>query len=372
MNDILVSKSTLPPLDEYIEKIRPMWDSHWITNNGSIQNEFEKEIRNFLLAQECTLFVNGHLALDLAIKALGLRGEVITTPFTFASTTHAISLNGLKPVFCDISPVDFNIDVTKIEALINEKTTAIIPVHVYGNPCNVEAIQEISDKYDLKVIYDAAHAFGVEVGDIGIGNFGDFSMFSFHAAKVFHSIEGGALIYKDPSWKEILDSLKNFGIGYDGNYGGLPGLNAKMNEFQAAMGSVNLKYLSKEISARREVYCVYKALLSDISGFYFIPENEKVKHNYSYAPILIDPDASGVTRDELTEELRKHGIYARKYFYPLTSDLACYSKFSNSNSTPVAKKVSDNILALPLYGELIENVNGICEIIYTIINSRIR
>jgi len=286
---------------------------------------------------------------------------VITTPFTFASTTHAIVRNGLKPVFCDINPDDFTIDTEKLEALITEKTTAILPVHVYGNPCDTNAIKKIADKYKLKVIYDAAHAFGVSVNGISIAKFGDASMFSFHATKVYNTIEGGALTYNDPELKEVFYKMINFGLtGHES--ADYIGTNAKMNEFQAAMGLCNLRNITDKINKRKAVVERYMEHLSGIYGIKLPTYKSEVKSNYAYFPVVFD--GYRATRDQIYEELKKHNIFARKYFYPLTSDFDCYRNKYDSNKTPVAKYIAEKILTLPLYSDLLpEDVDRICNII---------
>ncbi|WP_343008845.1 DegT/DnrJ/EryC1/StrS family aminotransferase [Clostridium celatum] len=348
---IQVTKAFLPPFKEYIEKIQSMWSTNWITNNGCLHNELENKIANYLGVNNATLFTNGHLSLDIAIKALNIKGEVITTPFTFPSTTHAIVLNNLKPVFCDINKEDFTIDVDKIEELITDKTSAIIPVHVFGYPCDVEKIEKIAKDHNLKVIYDAAHVFGVEIGGIGIGNFGDISMFSLHATKVYNSIEGGILAYNNSDLEERLRSLKNFGY-ISNDEVEVVGLNAKMNEFQAAMGLCNLKYVDDQIKNRKEVARIYREQLEEVEGVYYLNDKEGIKHNYSYFPILVDEECTGITRDELHESLKEYNIYTRKYFYPMIPELECYKGKYNSNNLNVAKYVSDRVLTLPIYGQL--------------------
>ncbi|NLU26522.1 MAG: DegT/DnrJ/EryC1/StrS family aminotransferase, partial [Hungateiclostridium thermocellum] len=318
---IQVTRSELPDLNDYISEIKDLWDSHWLTNMGIKHQKLEVELMRFLDVSNISLFTNGHLALECAISAFQLTGEVITTPFTFASTTHAIVRNGLKPVFCDINPDDFTIDTEKLEALITEKTTAILPVHVYGNPCDTNAIKKIADKYKLKVIYDAAHAFGVSVNGISIAKFGDASMFSFHATKVYNTIEGGALTYNDPELKEVFYKMINFGLtGHES--ADYIGTNAKMNEFQAAMGLCNLRNITDKINKRKAVVERYMEHLSGIYGIKLPTYKSEVKSNYAYFPVVFD--GYRATRDQIYEELKKHNIFARKYFYPLTSDFDCY------------------------------------------------
>ena len=348
---INITKPSLPPKKEYIKEIEQVWENHWLTNNGPIHNEFEDKLKNYLKVSNASLFVNGHSALDIAIKALELEGEVITTPFTFASTTHAIVQNNLEPVFADIDPENYNIDPKSIEGLITERTSAIIPVHVYGNPCDIRAIRDIADRYNLKVIYDAAHTFGVEIDGEGIGNYGDISMFSLHATKVFHSIEGGVLTYADPGLKEKVEAIKNFGKDSNGEFSYV-GQNAKMNEFQAAMGLVNLRYIDQEISRRKELVEMYRDGLKPVAGIKVLADYENVKNNYAYFPVLIDKDKYRFNRDELHDYLKDNNINTRKYFYPLTVDFPAYKGRFEQYELPNARKVADNILSLPLYGEL--------------------
>lgn len=362
-NKILVTQSSMPDIQEYIDEIKDIWDTHWLTNMGEKHQKLETEIKDYLGVKNVSLMVNGHLSLELGIQAMNLKGEVITTPFTFASTTHAIVRNGLKPVFCDINSEDFTIDVSKIESLITDKTSAIIPVHVYGNICNLEEIDRLAKKYELKVIYDAAHTFGVKYKGMGIGSFGDASMFSFHATKVFNTIEGGAVCYNDKAYGEKLYKLKNFGIKNEEVIDGI-GSNAKMNEFQAAMGLCNLRHVDNEIQKRKKVVSRYRKHLKDIPGIQLSPIQSGVESNYAYFPIVIDEKKFGVTRNELYNELKNNNIFARKYFYPLTNSFDCYSGMFDMFKTPVALHISKRILTLPLYSNLsLEDVDMICEII---------
>ena len=358
---IQVTRSSMPEYKEYLEEIKDLWDSRWLTNMGIKHKQLEAKLRQHLNVFNIVLFTNGHLALECVIAAMELSGEVITTPFTFASTTHAIVRNGLRPVFCDINPDDYTIDTDIIENLVTDKTSAIIPVHVYGNVCNVTEIERIAKKHNLKVIYDAAHAFGVTVNGIGIGNFGDASMFSFHATKVFNTIEGGAVTFQDSNLKEKLDVLKNFGITGPESVEYV-GINAKMNEFQAAMGLCNLRHIDDEINKRRIVVERYISNLDGLKGIKLVEPQHGVKSNYSYFPVVFDGYKK--TRDEVYEELKKYDIIARKYFYPLTSDFKCYAGRFNSNDTPVAKFISERVLTLPLYAGLgLDDVDRICRII---------
>lgn len=309
------------------------------------------------------LLTNGHMALELSMQALNLRGEVITTPFTFASTTHAIVRNGLEPVFCDVNPFDFTIDVNKIESLITDRTCAIVPVHVYGNICDVEAIEKLAQKYELKVLYDAAHTFGVKYKGRGIGSFGDVSCFSFHATKVFNTIEGGAVCFKDKDFGLDLYRLKNFGIRGPEKVDAV-GANAKMNEFCAAMGLCNLKHVDEEIAKRKAVAERYTEILSEVDGLQFNPMQKDVQPNYSYYPVVFDEKVFGSSRNEVFLKLQQNGIVARKYFYPLTNMFECFHGKYQPEATPVALHISKRVLTLPLYADLtLEDAERICKII---------
>ena len=367
---INVTKSFLPPIDEYKTMIESIWESNWVTNNGPLHQELEEELAKYLNVEYSTLFTNGHLALDSALKLMNLNGEVITTPFTFASTTHAIVMNGLKPVFCDINLEDYTIDVNQIESLINENTVAIVPVHVFGYPCNIDKIEAIAKKYNLKVIYDSAHAFGVKVDDKGIGGFGDISMFSLHATKVYNSIEGGLLTYNNKENVNKLNEIKNFGITGPETVNSV-GLNAKMNEFQAAMGLVNLNHIDEQIAKREVITKLYREQLKDVAGISYIDDIKGVKHNYAYLPVLIDEAICGVDRDTLHIKLQKYNIFSRKYFYPLITDFDCYKGKYESKHLKNAKYVSDRVLTLPIYGSLTEvECIYVCDAIKEILNKR--
>lgn len=360
---VFVTKSSMPPFEEYVEEIRTLWDTHMLTNMGTKHKELEKKLQKYLDVNNISLMVNGHMALELAIQAMNLSGEVITTPFTFASTTHAIVRNGLTPVFCDIDPETYTIDADKIEALITDKTSAILPVHVYGNICEIEKIDKIAKKYGLKVIYDAAHAFGETYKGIGVGNFGDASMFSFHATKVFNTIEGGAVCYADENYGVDLYRLKNFGIRGQEKVDYV-GANAKMNEFQAAMGLCNLRYVENEIAKRKVVYEHYMDRLRDISGIQLMKMREEVKSNYAYFPVVFDETIYGASRNEVFDALEAENIFSRKYFYPLTSSYDCFHGKFDVNKTPIALHIAKRVLTLPMYGDLdIETVDRICDII---------
>lgn len=355
MNDdkIYVTKSFLPNYCEYIEEIKSIWDAHLLTNMGPKHEELRRRLKAYLGVDKIDLLTNGHMALELSLQAFDFPegGEVITTPFTFASTTHAIVRNGLVPVFCDINPIDFTMDVSLIEGLITEKTVAIMPVHVYGNVCDVEEIERIAVKRGLKVIYDAAHSFGETYKGKGIGSFGDISCFSFHATKVYNTIEGGAVCFKDEAFGKRLYQLKNFGIKDEVTVDGV-GANAKMNEFCAAMGICNLRHIDEVIAARKKIVEKYRDGLCDVEGIYIVPEQEGVKYNYSYFPIVVDSEKYGKSRDDIYEILKEDGIFARKYFYPLTNEFDCYSGKFDAMKTPVAKEISERVLTLPLYPEL--------------------
>lgn len=358
---INITRSSMPDFEEYCDEIKELWDSRWLTNNGAKHQCFEASLKQYLNTDNVCLFVNGHLALENIIAAMGLTGEVITTPFTFASTTHAIVRNGLTPVFCDVNPVDYTIDASKIEALITHKTSAIIPVHVYGNVCNVEKIQEIADKYGLKVIYDAAHAFGITYKGENIANFGDASMFSFHATKVFHCIEGGAVAFKDSTLGKKMTSMKNFGISGQENVDYVGG-NAKMNEFAAAMGICNLRHIDAEIAERKLLVEHYRKRLGNVQGIKLCSVNEDVKSNYAYFPVVFD--GYKYDRDEICSKLKENNIFARKYFYPLTNSFECYSGQFDPSATPIALDISQKVVTLPLYADLsTQDVDMICDII---------
>lgn len=359
---INVTCPSLPNFDEYLSEIKSIWESKWLTNSGPIHQRFENDLLKYFDANFLTLFVNGHLALENAISIFNFPkgSEIITTPFTFVSTTNAIVRNGLTPVFCDINKDDLTIDVNKIEKLINKKTVAIVAVHVYGNICDVDKIEDIAKRHHLKVIYDAAHAFGVKYKNKSISNYGDISMFSFHATKVFNSIEGGCLVYKDKLLKSSFESIKNFGLDGEEECRTI-GLNAKMNEFQAAMGVCNLRHVNEYIEKRRVLYERYQSRLSDVKGIKVLNKQENVQSNYAYFPVVFDGFKKN--RDEIKAILKKNNIEARKYFYPLTSDFECCKNFEHGG-TPVADYVSKHILTLPLYPDLsLKDVDYICDLI---------
>ena len=365
---IFVTQPSLPPLEEFTELLKNIWDSKQLTNNGKYHQQFEKELADYLGVMYLSLFSNGTLALITALQTLRISGEVITTPFSFVATTHSLNWNGIKPVFCDIEPCTFNLDPEKVEAAITPKTSAIMPVHVYGNPCNVKRMQEIADTYGLKIIYDAAHAFGVRMNDQSILNFGDLSVLSFHATKVFNTFEGGAIVCHDEKTKQRIDFLKNFGFADEVTVVA-PGINAKMNEFQAALGLLQLKYIDKEIENRREIAVKYRVGLSGIEGIEFLSDIKNVKHNYQYFPILIDGQIFGKSRDEVYEYLKEQNIYSRRYFYPLISQFPTYRGLSSAspNNLPIAERVAKEVLCLPIFGDL--NDNSLKEIINAISDS---
>ena len=360
---IQVTRSSMPSYEEYCEEIRSFWDSRWLTNMGEKHRQLQKQLEAYLGVDHIELLTNGHMALEMTLQAMGLEGEVITTPFTFASTTHAIVRNGLEPIFCDIDPQNYTIDTAKIEERITDRTCAILPVHIYGNICNIEEIQKIADQYGLKVIYDAAHAFGETYRGVGIGSFGDASCFSFHATKVFHTIEGGAVAFHDLSLGEKLYDLKNFGIHGPEDVRAV-GANAKMNEFCAAMGICNLRHIDEGIRQRGQIIHRYREVLSGIPGLQLNAVQEDVKNNHAYFPVLFNKEEFGADRDEVFQVLAENGIGARKYFYPLTNMFAAYRGKYDPDETPVACEVSERVLTLPLYEELsMETVDRIGEII---------
>ena len=365
MSTINVTRSSMPGFNEYCEEIKTLWDSHWLTNMGEKHQKLQRKLESLLACPHVVLYTNGHLALENVIAAMKFQkgSEVITTPFTFVSTTHAISRNGLIPVFCDVNPDNYTIDVDKIEGLITEKTVAIVPVHVYGNMCDVERIEQIAKKYDLKVIYDAAHAFAVKYKGISSANFGDASMFSFHATKVFNTIEGGAVCFQDDSLVNTMNDMKNFGIRGPERVVFIGG-NAKMSEFQAAMGICNLRHLNEEIGKRKIVAERYWSHLNNVKGIRLCKPQKDVESNYAYFPVVFDE--FDVDRDEVFEALSKNGIVARKYFYPITNSVETYVDLptAGAEKTPVAAFLANRVLTLPMYADLaLEDVDRICEVI---------
>lgn len=350
---ITVTQPCLPPLDEFLPYLEQIWQNKWLTNNGPLHQQLEKELADYLGVPYISLFSNGTLALISALQALNITGEVITTPFSFVATTHSLWWNKITPVFVDIDPEYLNLDPTKIEAAITNKTTAIMPVHVYGNPCQVDEIQRIADKHGLKVIYDAAHAFGVKKNGTSILNYGDLSVLSFHATKVYSTIEGGAIICHTEEMKHHIDNLKNFGFRGE-TVVEEPGINAKLNEVQAAYGLLQLKYIDGFIARRKEITDLYRSLLKDISGIRFLEDMEGVTHGYSYFPVLIDIKKYGKGRDEVYEMFKEQSIYCRRYFYPLISSFEPYRELQSANTQnlAVATQAAEQVLCLPIYVEL--------------------
>lgn len=362
---IYVTQPALPPLEEFIVMLKQIWDNKILTNNGPFHQQFEKDLADYLGVKYISLFSNGTLALVTALQVLRITGEVITTPFSFVATTHSLWWNNIKPVFADIEPDYFNLDPNKVEAAITPQTTAIMPVHVYGNPCNTERFQQIADTYGLKLIYDAAHAFGVKVYGNSILNFGDLSILSFHATKTFNTIEGGAIICHDENTKRRIDYLKNFGFANETTVVE-PGINAKMNELQAAYGLVQLKYVDENIMKRKLLAEAYRESLTGIPGISYLNVIKGVDQSYTYFPILIDSQKYGRTRDELYDELKRNNIYGRRYFYPLISQFPTYRGLpsAKSENLPVAAKVAEQVLCLPIFPDLeIEVVKAISEVL---------
>jgi dTDP-4-amino-4,6-dideoxygalactose transaminase len=351
---IYVTQPALPPLEEFQPYLEQIWESKWLTNNGPFHQELEKKLAEYLGVEHLALFANGTLALVTALQALRITGEVITTPFSFVATAHSLLWNGIKPVFVDIHPETFNLDPEKIEVAITPHTTAIMPVHVYGKPCDVEKIQNIADTYGLKVIYDAAHAFGVNYKGKSLLKHGDLSTLSFHATKVFNTFEGGAIVCPDAKTKKRIDDLKNFGF-HDEVTVVAPGINAKMNELQAAFGLLQLKHVDKAIDRRREIDNLYREGLSSVSGIFCPLLPTDTIYNYAYFPILIEKEYP-LSRDELNDKLRQQGIFARRYFYPLISDFPMYRGLPSATrqNLPVAHKIAESVLCLPIYPALEE------------------
>ena len=359
---ILVTRSSMPPLEEYVEEIASLWESHWLTNMGVKHKELEAMLRKRLGVEDLALFTNGHNALECVLEAMQLQGEVITTPFTFASTTHAIVRKGLTPVFADVREDNYTIDPKSVERLITPRTCAILPVHVYGNLCDDGALARIAAEHGLRLIYDAAHAFGIRREGVSVATWGDASMFSFHATKVFNTVEGGAVCVRDHGLYETLNQWKNFGITgpEDVEY---VGGNAKMNEMCAAMGICNLRHLDREVAKRRRVDGWYRERLEGLAGVRLCEVPAGVEHNYAYMPVVFG-DAFGSTRDEIFDALAAEGVFARKYFYPLVSDYACYRAVYASERTPVAADVAARVLTLPMYADLSEaDVDRICSVV---------
>lgn len=356
MGDITVTSPLMPDLDEFHELLREVWDSKWITNNGSFHKRLEAALCEYLKVPYISLFTNGTLPLLTALQALRITGEVITTPYSFVATTHSIWWNNCKPVFVDIDPATGNIDPDKIEAAITPQTSAIMPVHVYGKPCDTKRIQAIADKYGLKVIYDAAHAFGVEVNGESILKAGDLSTLSFHATKVFNTVEGGAMVMHDAEMKKRIDYLKNFGFAGETKVVG-PGINSKMDEIRSVYGLLNLRQVDSAIEARHQVAIRYRAALRDISGITFFEDMSGVRHNYSYFPIFVDAEKFGMTRDELYFKMKENGVLGRRYFYPLISSFSTYSGLPSAapENLPRAHKMANSVICLPMHHELSED-----------------
>lgn len=362
---IYITRPVLPKLEEVTAKLQEIWDSKWLTNNGQQHALLENELTQFLKVPYLSLFNNGTIALMVACQSLRLSGEVITTPFTFAATPHVLSWNNIAPIFCDIDAETMNIDAAKIESMITPHTTAILAVHVFGTPCDVEKIQEVADRYGLKVIYDAAHAFGVEIGGRGIGNFGDISMFSFHATKLYHTVEGGALVHGDKNLKQRIDLLKNFGIKNEDEVV-MPGINGKLDEVRAAIGRIMLNYVETERQKRIALHKIYNEELSSVEGLKLMPTAENAKLSYQYYVIRVDEKIFGRSRDEVYDEFKNFNVYTRKYFHPLCSDYTCYRQLNSARAEnlPVANVIGRQVLSLPMYGELSENdVRKICAIL---------
>ena len=370
---IYITRPLLPDLDSFNLKLKEIWDSKWLSNNGRQHQILEQKIKEILKVSNTCLFNNGTIALITAIQSLRLSGEVITTPFTFPATPHVLTWNNIKPIFCDIDLTTMNIDANKIEQMITPQTTGILAVHVFGTPCDVIKIQEIADRYGLKVIYDAAHAFMTEINGKGIGTFGDISMFSFHQTKLFHTGEGGALTFNDKNLKQRIDLLKNFGIKNEEEVV-MPGINGKMNEIQAALGLIVLDMLESERQKRAKILANYQKRLKDVEGIYYYQLPDNIQNSYQYFCIRVNKEEFGISRNQLHTELKKYNIITRKYFYPLCSEYSCYRQISSSNKENLknAHHVVEEVLSLPFYGELTDqDINSICDIIIEIKQKRI-
>lgn len=361
---IYVTRPFLPPLDEFTKGLEEIWENRWLTNDGPILKRFTQQLSNYYESDNVCLFNNGTLALQIALQGMGISGEVITTPFTFVATTHALFWNKIRPVFVDIEPEYYTIDPAKIEAAITPWTTAILAVHVYGHPCNLNVLADIARRHNLKLIYDAAHAFGVKIGNKSIAHYGDLSMFSFHSTKLFHSIEGGMLIFREAGLKGLFDYLKNFGFKDEVEVV-MPGTNAKMNEMQAMMGLQVMKYLDEIIRKRAVISDVYRRRLGDVPGIHLAPKpSADLRYNYAYMPVEVDEEKFGMSRDALYERLKQWNIYTRRYFYPLICDFPCYRSIPVNGGLPVARRVAKRILTLPIYDGLeLSDVEIICDII---------
>ncbi len=364
---VYVTRPFLPPLEEFCRGLEEIWETRWLTNNGPVLQRFTQGLCDFFETDNLCLFNNGTLALQIALQGMGISGEVITTPYTFVATTHALFWNKIRPVFVDIEPDHYTLDPEKVEAAITPWTTAILAVHVYGHPCKLNMLADIARRHNLTLMYDAAHAFGVKVGNKSIAHFGDLSMFSFHATKLFHSIEGGMLIFREAGLKGLFDYLKNFGFKNEVEVV-MPGTNAKMNEMQALMGIQVLKYLEEAIQKRARIASVYRNRLKEVPGIRLVPPlSPNIQYNYAYMPIEVDEQEFGLSRDALYEKLKEWNVYTRRYFYPLICDYPCYSSIAVNGSLPVARRVADRILTLPIYDSLeLTDVETICEIIMSL------
>jgi len=364
---IYVTQPYLPPLEEFEKYLKQIWDSKWLTNNGRFHQALEQALCDYLDVKYISLFANGTLALITALQTLRITGEVITTPFSFVATTHSLWWNGIKPVFVDIDPVWYNLDPEKIEAAITPKTTAILPVHVYGNPCKTEKIQQIADQYGLKVIYDAAHAFGVKINNTSVLNYGDLSILSFHATKVYNTIEGGAIICPDKKTKTRIDYLKNFGFAGETSVVA-PGINAKMDEVRAAYGLLNLEYVDAAIEKRHKVAIYYRKMLKNIPGITYMEDMPGVMHNYSYFPVFVEKKKYGISRDALYQKMKKANVFGRRYFYPLITMFSTYRGLNSAKpeNLPVANDIANKVICIPIHHEL--NANDLERIVNLIIN----
>lgn len=362
---VYITRPLFPDLDKFTAKLEEVWDSEWLSNNGAQHQLLELKIREALKVPHISLFNNGTIALIVAIQSLRLSGEVITTPFTFPATPHVLTWNGIKPIFCDIDPLTMNIDAEKIESMITPQTTGILAVHVFGTPCNTDRIRKIANRYGLRIVYDAAHAFGTEINEEGIGNYGDITMFSFHPTKLFHTAEGGALAYGDENYKTRIDLLKNFGIKNEEEVV-MPGINGKMNELSASMGLLVLEMLERERNKRRILFDTYRECLKDVEGVTHNGEIRGVKNSYQYFVIRINAKKFGKTRDYVYEEFKKYNVFTRKYFYPLCSEYSCYKHLPSSSkeNLPVANEIVNEVLSMPYYGALsVQDVEKICLIL---------
>ena len=361
---IYVTRPFLPKLEEFCGGLEEIWENRWLTNNGPVVKRFNQELSNYFETDNVCLFTNGTLALQIGLQGMGISGEVITTPFTFVATTHALFWNKIRPVFVDIEPDFYTLDPEKVEAAITPWTTAILAVHVFGHPCKVNSLADIARRHNLKLIYDAAHAFSVTIGGKSIAHFGDMSMFSFHATKLFHSIEGGMLTFRDMGIKRIFNYLKNFGFENEIEVV-MPGTNAKMNEMQALMGSIMLQYVDELVTKRKQITRIYRERLTDVPGIHLRPKLEaNINYNYAYMPIEVEEESFGMSRDDFYDELKKYNVYSRRYFYPLLSDYPCYRNVAVADPLTVARGVTQRIITLPIYYDLdLDKVEKICDII---------